>query len=116
MYYYYYATAGGAKIWWKKYLTLMQITQFIVDLFLVYFGTYQHFVWTYYRGALPSMGNCHGSEDAALFGCALLTSYLGLFINFYFQTYKKPAGKGKVQNGKADSRANGQANGDSKRS
>jgi fatty acid elongase 3 len=59
--YYYYATAGGAKIWvsglpmlrsivvptcvsmlhpqWKKYLTTMQIVQFIVDLHLVYFGS-----------------------------------------------------------------------------
>ena len=57
--YYYYATAGGKKIWvrldttplsnvlsltveaiqWKKYLTTMQITQFVIDLFAVYFGS-----------------------------------------------------------------------------
>lgn len=59
MYYYYYATAGGARIWvsivvisipsyslihwifsqWKKYLTTMQIVQFVIDLFAVYFGS-----------------------------------------------------------------------------
>jgi hypothetical protein len=53
MYYYYYATAGGAKIWvclcspcfppltfqWKRYLTTMQITQFIIDLFVVFFAS-----------------------------------------------------------------------------
>ncbi|KAF8509806.1 GNS1/SUR4 family-domain-containing protein [Gautieria morchelliformis] len=39
MYYYYYATAGGRKIWWKKYLTSMQITQFVIDLFAVYFAS-----------------------------------------------------------------------------
>ncbi|ESK88879.1 fatty acid elongase [Moniliophthora roreri MCA 2997] len=110
MYYYYYATAGGAKIWWKKYLTMMQIIQFIIDLFLVYFGTYQHFAFSY-KDTLPHVGDCAGAESAAIFGCGLLTSYLGLFINFYFQTYKKPAGKGSKANGKANGSANGSANG-----
>lgn len=90
MYYYYYATAGGAKIWWKKYLTSMQIFQFVVDLFVVYFGTYSHFVTAYWPG-LPAPGDCSGAESSAIFGCALLSSYLVLFINFYIQTYKAPA-------------------------
>ncbi|KAF7339472.1 Elongation of fatty acids protein [Mycena sanguinolenta] len=112
MYYYYYATAGGAKIWWKKYLTMMQIIQFVIDLFVVYFGTYGHFAATYYDGVIPHMGNCAGSETAALFGCGLLTSYLGLFINFYFQTYKKkPSSKAPRTNGVANGHANGSANG-----
>ncbi|KAA1471481.1 elongase of fatty acids ELO [Dentipellis sp. KUC8613] len=99
MYYYYYATAGGAKIWWKKYLTTMQIVQFIIDLFVVYFGTYSYFAYTYWP-SLPTYGTCAGTEGAALFGCGLLTSYLFLFINFYVQTYKKPArGKKPVANG-----------------
>lgn len=106
MYYYYYATAGGAKIWWKKYLTTMQITQFVIDLVLVYFGTYSHMAASYFPTGLPHVANCAGSEGAAIFGCALLTSYLGLFINFYFQTYKKPAGKSL-----ANSTGNGNAHG-----
>ncbi|KIY71621.1 GNS1/SUR4 membrane protein, partial [Cylindrobasidium torrendii FP15055 ss-10] len=97
MYYYYYATAGGKKIWWKKYLTLMQITQFVVDLHLVYFGTYHHWAYNYWK--TPNFGDCTGSETAALFGCGLLSSYLFLFIDFYFRTYKKPV-KGQA-NGKA---------------
>ncbi|WRT66031.1 uncharacterized protein IL334_002982 [Kwoniella shivajii] len=126
MYYYYYATAGGAKIWWKKYLTSMQITQFIIDLFIVYFAstflfsyrfghnqypnfifpispsTYNHFATKY--TPFPTVGDCAGSEGAALFGCGLLTSYLFLFIAFYRATYKKGGkGKGKV-NGTADVR------------
>ncbi|KAL0071971.1 Fatty acyl-CoA elongase/Polyunsaturated fatty acid specific elongation enzyme [Marasmius tenuissimus] len=112
MYYYYYATAGGAKIWWKKYLTMMQIIQFIIDLFLVYFGTYSHFVTNYWKDTLPNIGDCAGGENAALFGCGLLSSYLLLFINFYFQTYKKPASKsGK---GASNGSANGHANGNGK--
>jgi len=96
MYYYYYATAGGRKIWWKKYLTTMQITQFIIDLFVVYFAAYSYFASTYYP-FLPTVGSCAGTESAAIFGCALLSSYLGLFIDFYIRTYKpskKAAKKG----------------------
>ncbi|KAG2150012.1 GNS1/SUR4 membrane protein [Suillus cothurnatus] len=100
MYYYYYATAGGAKIWWKKYLTSMQIIQFIIDIVIVYFGTYQHYAATHYNH-LPHWSNCAGTETAALFGCGLLTTYLGLFINFYIQTYKKSAKGRPTANGHA---------------
>ncbi|OJA20414.1 hypothetical protein AZE42_07494 [Rhizopogon vesiculosus] len=95
MYYYYYATAGGAKFWWKKYLTRMQIIQFIVDLFLFYFCLYQHFVYKYFP-ALPHIGDCSGNEPAALFGCAVLTSYLMLFVEFYMSTYSKSSSKAKA--------------------
>jgi len=84
----------------------MQIIQFVIDLFVVYFGTYSHFVYAYYPG-LPIVGNCVGAESSAIFGCALLTSYLGLFINFYVQTYKAP-----VQSTKKY--VNGVANGNSR--
>lgn len=90
MYYYYYATAGGKKIWWKKYLTTMQITQFIIDIFIVYFATYQHYG---YRFNLPHVGDCTGSRFAAFCGCGLLTSYLFLFIAFYIKTYKSQGAK-----------------------
>jgi len=93
MYYYYWATAGGRTIWWKKYLTTMQITQFIIDICIVYFATYAYFASTYFPGRLPSPGTCAGEEQAAVFGCTLLTSYLFLFIDFYVRTYRK-AGKG----------------------
>ncbi|TEB35044.1 elongase of fatty acids [Coprinellus micaceus] len=112
MYYYYYATAGGARFWWKKYLTSMQIAQFIIDLVLVYGGTYEHFASSRPGLKLPFYKNCHGSEQAAVFGCVLLTSYLFLFINFYFNTYKKsPASKKPSPNGQANGHSNGHANG-----
>jgi hypothetical protein len=88
MYYYYFRTAAGAKIWWKKYLTTLQITQFIIDLCIVYFCTYTYFSYQYWPW-FPDWGNCAGTESSALFGCALLSSYLLLFINFYRLTYQK---------------------------
>jgi len=108
MYYYYCATAGGAKIWWKKYLTTMQIVQFVIDLFAVYYGTYSYYAANYFPH-LPHLGTCAGTESAAVFGCVLLSSYLLLFINFYIQTYKQPVKGKSVANGKANGSANGHA-------
>jgi len=91
MYYYYFATAGGANIWWKKHLTTMQIVQFVFDIFLFGFGMYQHFAFTYWP-YLPHLGDCAGDAKFAVFGCALIASFLGLFANFYLQTYMKTGG------------------------
>ncbi|RUP44658.1 GNS1/SUR4 family-domain-containing protein [Jimgerdemannia flammicorona] len=87
MYYYYFRTASGARIWWKKYLTTMQIVQFIIDLVIIYFCSYTYFAATYFP-YFPNAGTCAGTETSAIAGCSLLSSYLLLFINFYHQTYK----------------------------
>ncbi|CAO3615723.1 unnamed protein product [Cunninghamella blakesleeana] len=88
MYYYYFRTASGAKIWWKKYLTTLQITQFIIDLVAVYYCTYTFYANSYFPW-MPNSGTCSGEATAAFFGCGLLSSYLVLFIKFYKNTYKK---------------------------
>lgn len=32
MYWYYYQAAMGNRVWWKKYITMLQISQFVLDL------------------------------------------------------------------------------------
>jgi hypothetical protein len=32
MYWYYFQSARGIRIWWKKYITIGQITQFVLDI------------------------------------------------------------------------------------
>jgi fatty acid elongase 3 len=111
--YYYYGTAGGRRFWWKQHVTTMQISQFIIDLAIVYYASFQlfsHRLHTKYT-FLPATKDCAGSENAAILGCGLLSSYLFLFIQFFIATYIK--GKKNAQNAKIKAKAqgNGYANG-----
>jgi len=87
--YYYYArtTIIKKKVWWKKYLTTLQIVQFVIDIFLIYGATYTYFAFNFYP-FLPNFGNCHGDPFMAVIGCAVITSYLFLFVDFFKKTYK----------------------------
>lgn len=38
---------------------------------------------------MPNAGKCAGEEFAAFAGMGIISSYLLLFISFYFATYKK---------------------------
>lgn len=75
----------------RKYVFIISPGQILVELCSV---AYNHFAYAHYPD-LPVVGDCAGAESSAILGCALLTSYLGLFINFYIQTYKAPAKGGK---------------------
>ena len=94
MYWYYFQSARGIRIWWKKYITMLQIIQFVVDLVFVYFASYTYFTSTYFNW-MPNAGNCAGEEFAAFAGMGILSSYLVLFISFYFATYRKQAKTGR---------------------
>jgi fatty acid elongase 3 len=94
MYWYYFQSARGIRIWWKQYITVMQIIQFVIDLGFVYFASYTYFTYTYWP-FMPNYGQCSGEEFAAIAGICILSSYLLLFISFYAATYRKPASKQK---------------------
>lgn len=94
MYWYYFQAARGVRIWWKKYITMLQILQFVVDLGFVYFASYTYFTSTYFQW-MPNAGKCAGEEFAAFAGMGILSSYLLLFISFYFATYKKTGQTGR---------------------
>ncbi|CAD6500213.1 BgTH12-07396 [Blumeria graminis f. sp. triticale] len=92
MYWYYFQSARGIRIWWKEWITRLQIIQFVIDLGFIYFASYSYFVSTYFNW-LPHVGDCAGEEFAAFSGMGIITSYLVLFISFYIATYSKASGK-----------------------
>ncbi|KAJ9073276.1 Fatty acyl-CoA elongase/Polyunsaturated fatty acid specific elongation enzyme [Entomophthora muscae] len=96
MYYYYFLATFNIKVWWKKYITVMQITQFVIDLAVIY---YCLFIILGVRqfDMLSNTSDCQGSLGAAFFGAGLLSSYLLLFIQFFFKVYTKPSDKPKSQ-------------------
>jgi hypothetical protein len=86
MYYYYFISSFGVQVWWKKYLTQLQIFQFIITEALnVFWGIAQFYLgW-----------GCAGTNFGFAFGHFILISFLILFINFYMSAYKKPQGDNK---------------------
>ena len=54
----------------------------------MYFACWTYFTSTYWPW-LPNAGECAGEEFAAIAGSGILSSYLVLFISFYFATYRK---------------------------
>lgn len=114
MYWYYFLSASGIRVWWKEWVTRIQIIQFVIDLIFVYFASYTYFVSTYWPH-LPNMGKCAGEEYAAIYGCAILTSYLFLFIAFYIRVYSQSLSKKKAAASKkaADASSTGVSTGTS---
>ena len=87
-------SARGVKVPWKQRITDMQIAQFIIDIVAVYFATYTFVAADHLRSwNLPHVAaGCAGEPVAAFTGCAILSSYLVLFLGFYGKTYGKKPG------------------------
>jgi len=83
MYYYYYLTEQGIRVWWKKYITTIQIIQFVWDIVW-------HVGWYYLVHTNPP-NTCGGTMFGFFFSNFVISSFLVLFIHFYLQTYKQPA-------------------------
>ncbi len=71
----------------------------------MYFASYTYFTSTYFPN-MPNAGQCAGEEFAAFAGIGIISSYLVLFISFYFATYSKD---GKAPSGRKAARRMSQA-------
>jgi len=84
MYYYYFLCEQGIHVWWKKYITRLQITQFVWDMSL-------HAIWYTYKKENPSCGGTIPILHASNF---IVVSFLLLFIRFYIRAYNARAKTG----------------------
>jgi len=89
MYYYFFMSSLGIQIWWKKYLTVFQIIQFLIDLVFCFYCSITFAMGEYYSDIFPGV-YCNASIGAATVGSWVLTSYLILFVQFFFKTYNTP--------------------------
>jgi len=79
MYYYYMITTLGYSVWWKQYLTMMQIVQFFFDLFV----TWPHLLFL----RAFNIHECRGSMATVYFGQSIGISFVYLFTEFYVKSY-----------------------------
>jgi len=82
MYYYYAISSLGYSVWWKKYITVNQIIQFVVDV-----GACLGGLALYYDD--EAHWKCSGKREWWAFGITILMSFLVLFLAFYKSTYNK---------------------------
>jgi fatty acid elongase 3 len=83
MYYYYTVTVLGVSPWWKKWLTSLQILQFISGCVMVGIHLYHHYFLT----------GCTSNPYTALASLTVNLSFLALFSAFYRDSYGRKAAK-----------------------
>ncbi|KAH8264407.1 hypothetical protein KR038_008204 [Drosophila bunnanda] len=83
MYTYYYLSSVSAKVqaslWWKKYLTIVQLLQFLLAIIFLANTLMQP--------------NCDVSRTVIYLGILLGVAFIMLFGNFYVKAYILPSGK-----------------------
>jgi len=79
MYYYFAMQCLDRRIWWKEWLTTLQIIQFFVDS-----ASSLPFLYFYFTGA-----PCRGHLGAWLIANLGALSLIFLFVDFYKKTYKR---------------------------
>jgi len=105
MYYYYFISTIGYNPWWKKYLTILQIYQFVSGVlytyvFFSYYFTGFEYVTDGHTTSLSFKQGCTGDLGAIIFMFAVNNSFLFLFSKWYVDNYSTGRPKRPVANGK----------------
>lgn len=82
MYWYYFLIVFNIRPWWKKYITQIQIIQFILGITIHTSAVLYHYQYSQQCRSFDGYGN--------QFAGLIMWSYLFLFINLYKKTYPAP--------------------------
>jgi len=93
MYYYYFISTVGYNPWWKKYLTILQIYQFVSGViytwaFFAYYFADIRYTSDGFHTSISFRQGCTGDLGAIIFMFAVNNSFLVLFSKWYMDNYK----------------------------
>lgn len=92
MYYYYTIATYGHTVWWKRYLTMAQLSQFVIDMAIV---------WPFYPLQYLLVTDCATEMWTLHFGQIIGITFAYLFYQLYKETYgtkqTKPQDSGQEQ-------------------
>jgi len=91
MYYYYTISALGGTVWWKKYITQIQITQFVFCMAVMVYD----YVLLRPANSIYCLVHKPYKYYSIEVSAVIYLSFLALFIKLYIDTYKS-RGKGKT--------------------
>jgi fatty acid elongase 3 len=86
MYFYYTLVILGQKVSWKNHLTLLQLTQFALDLALFAYWIFYNVFYLF-----PVGKQCSGDFYFGCFACFVVFSFLILFSRLYLKNLAKDA-------------------------
>ena len=89
MYLFYGLHSVNIDVWWKRYVTVLQIAQFVAVVIVCTLTYVINFILCPLNiiDRYIQLCHCHGNFASATFGLAILWSYLLLFIRLYGQIY-----------------------------
>jgi hypothetical protein len=82
MYFYYFLAAITKPPRWGKFVTVLQITQMFVGMFIT----------AYHYYLLKTIPNCDGSHENLLAAFVMYTAYMLLFVQFFVGRYVQSSG------------------------
>jgi len=91
MYYYYYLRECGVKVWWRKLVTQIQTSQFVLGAFMTVYGMFHFFKDPKVTNTFPFVTYTRGcdAESWAIYACGGFNlAFLFLFMHWYATTYK----------------------------
>lgn len=92
MYYYYALTTLGFQPSWKKWVTRIQITQFVFDLLMGVIG---------FLDAYAHNWDCAGGMTLWIIDIIIIASFLQLFVDFFKKTYEENSDRKKRHSNKS---------------
>ena len=99
MYYYYYLRECGIKVWWRRLVTQIQTSQFILGAFMTVYGAFHFFKSPALTDEYPYVTYTKGcdAESWAIYTCGLFNlAFLFLFMHWYVTAYQVAPPKTRV--------------------